>query len=360
MVSWPAVLEGGKLNRSIVTLTDLYATLAHVVGHSLAPDEAQDSHDVFAYWSEPQKVADTRPRVFFCHLGPPYLNDALAIRQGPYKLIVDGGLAMPSISKGTRGASVPKVFYDLKENLFENGASSDPSHPIAVEMASTLLKIHNQGYARDLNLSSVPEMVVHQGWHNLRNDVTGEIGFEFQLRSGGGDKLVTHLGMFDDDDKDTPARAARSIPTEGERDQPSARPAESKKRQIVANHVVRLLRLESDKPTEIVRCQISPGDTGELRDSFRYIRLDKPVRLKQSVTYVLLMSTEVADGDRFRDPASFDGLSPLVHPDVIVRRSMLVPGEDVTPTMGLPAFEDLSNSYSRFRTPIGPTLLFQQ
>lgn len=49
IVSWPAVLEGGKLNRSIITLTDLYATLAHVVGHSLAPDEAQDSHDVFAY-----------------------------------------------------------------------------------------------------------------------------------------------------------------------------------------------------------------------------------------------------------------------------------------------------------------------
>ncbi|MBC8355276.1 MAG: hypothetical protein H8E66_25145 [Planctomycetes bacterium] len=38
----------------------------------------------------------------------------------------------------------------------------------------------------------------------------------------------------------------------------------------------------------------------------------------------LLMSTAVADGDRFRDPASFDGLSPLVHPDVVVRRSVLV------------------------------------
>ena len=107
MVSWPAVLEGGKLNRSIVTLTDLYATLARVVGHSLAPDEAQDSHDVFAYWKETPEAPDTRPRVFFCHLGPPYLNDALAIRQGPHKLIVDGGLAMPWApwsSEGSRGA----------------------------------------------------------------------------------------------------------------------------------------------------------------------------------------------------------------------------------------------------------------
>jgi hypothetical protein len=105
---------------------------------------------------------------------------------------------------------------------------------------------------------------------------------------------------------------------------------------------------------------VSPEDAGELRESFRYVRLDKAVRLQQNVTYILLMSTQVADGDRFRAPASFDGLSPLVHPDVIVRRSMLVRGEDVTSATGIPAFEDLSNSYSRYRAPIGPTLLFHQ
>ena len=123
---------------------------------------------------------------------------------------------------------------------------------------------------------------------------------------------------------------------------------------------MRLLRVESDGQNEIARCQLSPGDAGELRDTFRYIRLNEPVRLKQSVTYALLMSTKAADGDRFRDPASFDGLSPLVHPDVIVRRSMLVRDADVHGAMGLPAFEDLSSPYSRYRAPIGPTLLFQQ
>jgi len=39
---------------------------------------------------------------------------------------------------------------------------------------------------------------------------------------------------------------------------------------------------------------------------------------------------------------------------------MLVRNEDVDSAMGLPAFEDLNNAYSRYRTPIGPTLLFQQ
>jgi hypothetical protein len=111
---------------------------------------------------------------------------------------------------------------------------------------------------------------------------------------------------------------------------------------------------------QIARCQISPEDPGEFRDSFRYIRLNKPVRLQQNTTYALLMSTVVADGDRFRDPASFDGLSPLVHPHVVVQRSMLLRNENVTNATVLPAFEDLHHSYSRYRMSLGPSLLFQR
>lgn len=65
---------------------------------------------------------------------------------------------------------------------------------------------------------------------------------------------------------------------------------------------------------EIAQCQLSPGDAGELCDSFRYICLNKPVRILQEATCILVMSTKVADGDRFHDAANFDGLSPLVHP----------------------------------------------
>ena len=362
MVSWPAVLEGGHLNRSIVTLTDLYATLAHVVGHSLDPGEAQDSYDVFAHWQGTSNSADTRPRVFFCHLGPPYLNDALAIRQGSDKLIVDGGLAMPWATwsaQGSRGAVVPTVFYDLTRNLFEDGDEliGEPGDS-ARQLASMLLEIHNRGHARELNPPTGPELIVHPGWNNLRNDVTGEIGFEFELRDGRGEKLVTHLGMFDDHERDAPVRAARSVPTEFERDQPSMRPSEDRRRQIIADHVLRLLRVESDGPVEIARCNVSPGHSGELESSFRYVRLNTPVTLRQNATYMLLMSTEAADGDQFHDPVSFDGLSPLVHPDVVVRRTLLVRRGDAADATDLPAFEDLSSAYSRFRVPIGPTLLF--
>lgn len=362
IVSWPAVLEGGKLNRSIVTLTDLYATLARVAGHSLAPDEAQDSYDVFDYWIGSPPTPDNRPRVFFCHLGPPYLNDALAIRQGPHKLIVDGGLAMPWgpwSSAGSRGESRPTVLYDLARNLYEDGETSDEhSHPTADELAATLLRIHNRGHARELGVPAGSELFLDPGWHNLRNDVTGEIGFEFQLRRGTGTKQVTHLGMWDDHDADRPVRAARAAPDDSESDQPSRFPTQKNRRRIEAPHALRLLRMDANEPVEIARINVATNDAGALRGSFRYFPLKERVLLEENATYVLLMSTRAGDGDQFRDPVAFDGLPPLIHPDIRVERSVLVRLQSKSFWTNIPAFEDLSASFSRFRTPVGPTLRF--
>lgn len=362
MVSWPAVLEGGKLNRSMVTLTDLYATLARVVGHSLAPNEAHDSHDVFKYWKGTPETPDTRPRIFFCHLGPPYLNDALAIRQGPHKLIVDGGLAMPWAqwsAQGSRGAPIPSVLYDLTKNLYEDGETSkEPPDEVASQLASTLLEIHNRGHARELNLPASPEMLLDPGWHNLRNDVTGEIGFEFSLRDGSESKPVTHLGMWDDHDADRPIRPARAVPNDDENDQPSKFITQKNRRQIKAPHVLRLLRLESNKSIEIARIEITAGEAGEVHDSFRYFPLNRSVTLNENTEYALLMSTRAADGDQFRDPAAFDGLPPLIHPDIHVERSILLRPRSTGNMTGIPAFEDLSDSFSRYRIPVGPTLRF--
>ena len=362
IVSWPAVLEGGKLNRSIVTLTDLYATLARVVGHSLAPDEAQDSYDVFDYWRSCPETLDTRPRVFFCHLGPPYLNDALAIRQGPHKLIVDDGLAMPWgpwSAAGSRGDSRPTVLYDLMKNLYEDGDTSDEhSNPTADELAATLLWIHNRGHARELAVPAGAELFTDPGWHNLRNDVTGEVGFEFQLCSGSGPKQVTHLGMWDDHDADRPVRAARAVPADSDSDQPSRFITQKNRRRIEAAHVLRLLKLDENEPAELVRIDVAANDAGELHKSFRYFALKEPVPLEENTTYVMLMSTRAADGDQFRDPSAFDGLSPIVHPHILINRSVLLRPR-ITKYTSIPAFEDLSGSYSRYRAPLGPTLLFQ-
>ena len=357
MVSWPAVLEGGKLNRSIVTLTDLYATLAHIIGHSLKPEEAQDSHNVFAYWVGQPDKQDTRPRVFFCHLGPPFLNDALAIRQGHNKLIVEGGLAMPWASGGSRGAARPIALYNLQHDLYETKPYVDASSTAIInELAATLLNIHNRGYARKISVTDGAPIIENPGWHNLRNDVTGEIGFAFQLRPRAGGEMVTHLGMFDDHDGDKPVRAARSIPTDRERDQPSKGPLTGKNHSIKSQHVIRLLVRSKNKQVELARCKMKPGTSDELIRSFRYMRLPEPVQLEQGLTYVLLMSTQAADGDHFRDPVSFDGLSPQINPHLMIQRSLLFRGGSSSGHIDVPAFEDLTNSYSRYRMPVGPTL----
>ena len=262
-------------------------------------------------------------------------------------------------STGSRGASHPTVFYDLSNNLFEDGDGlSGESGDSARRLASTLLEIHNRGHARELNLPAGPELFVHPGWHNLRNDVTGEIGFEFRLRDGSGTKQVTHLGIWDDHDTDRPVRAARAVPRDHENDQPSRFITQDKRRQIEAPHVLRLLQLKSNERIEIARIEIAAGEAGELHNSFRYFPLKKTVTLSDNSDYVLLMSTRAADGDQFHDPAAFDGLPPLIHPDVHVERSVLIRRQNTGQRTRIPAFEDLNDSYSRYRAPVGPTLRF--
>ena len=44
------------------------------------------------------------------------------------------------------------------------------------------------------------------------------------------------------------------------------------------------------------------------------------------------------------------------HPDLVVQRSLLLRGDYLSGYIDVPAFEDLTTSYSRYRVPVGPTL----
>ena len=355
LLYWQGHFEKG-INRNLLSLTDLYATLASIVGHELRLHEARDSHDSLPYWTGEAKGEDLRPRVFFCNLGSPYLNDTLAIREGSKKLLVNGGLAKPSMKGGSRGGVNLAMFYDLKENLYEEGDFLDsvPSKE-AREMGERLLTIHNRGYARDLRLPQSEALILDDGWHNLRNDVDGAIGFEFRMKE---DRGVTHLGMWDDHDKDSAVRPARNLPTEADRDQPSL--AGPKKRRIAAAHLIQLHELGDNGPAKLVAsAEASPQRQGKLEGEFRYIQVGDKVKLLQGQRYLLTMSTAAGDGDHFHDPASYDGLSPLVCPSIEVVRSVLLRGDDPNALEAIPAFSDLKEDHSRHRLPVGPTLKFQ-
>ena len=351
---WKGNFEGGRINRNLFSLTDLFATFARVVGEELEPTEAQDSLDSLAYWKDPNQ-SDPRPRHFFCHLGPPYGNDALAIRKGSRKLIVRGGLARPWASPGERGGAIIAAFHDLRENLQEEGDFSEGvADDEAKQMLEDLLRIHNQGHSRPLGLPDGDQLILDDGWHNLRNDLTGVIGYSFELSE---DRTVSHLGMWDDHDRESPLRPARGIPREKERDRPSR---EGKKaRTLESPHLIALWKRNEKSLKRITDVELQNGNPGELVGEFRYLKLDQPVFLSKGEKYLLTMTTRAGDGDHFHDPASFDGLSPLIHPKVRIIRSFLFRDGKIDWEMAIPSFADLRADHASFRIPVGPTLRFE-
>ena len=349
---WKGIFENGQINPNLVSLTDLFSSFARIVGDDLQPDEAQDSLDCFDYWKDPEKT-DQRPRYFFCHLGPPYENDGIAIRKTSRKVIVQGGLAQPWTKKGSMGSARSMVSYDLEKDPYEKdnfSASKSSTDP----MVNRLLQIHNQGYSRDLHLPKSQNLILDDGWHNLRNDLSGSIGFEFKLLE---DEIVTHLGMWDDHDREFPIRSARGLPTEQESDQPSF--LGKRPRSIQSQHSIRLWEVKGSAPKERMRMEIGPRNQGILEGEFRYVSLPKPVPLSGGSHFILSMSTTANDGDHFHDDVSFDGLSPLVNPKVKIIRSLMFKDSPSFKAHPIPSFADLALDYSLHRLPVGPTLKFK-
>ena len=172
-------------------------------------------------------------------------------------------------------------------------------------------------------------------------------------------KTVTHLGLWDDHDRDRPVRPARAIPIEIQRDQPSLPDPKGKRRGFKTAHTIRLVQLGTT-PSEISRATLPEGTRAELDGPFRYVALPKPIILQPGKRYALLATTRTGDDDHFKSPDSFDGLSPLVHPEVEIIRSLLIRNGDFNHPHPIPAFSDLSLDHSRYRLPVGPTLKFKK
>jgi arylsulfatase A len=354
LLFWKGRFEGRLINRNLFALTDLFATFANLLGDNLKPSEAQDSLDSLAYWDTPKKK-DLRARFFFCHLGPPYENDAVAVRKGSKKLIIGGGLVRPWSKEGARGLVKPQILHDLDTNPKEVGEFSnfEPGRE-AEEMSLNLLKIHNRGHTRKLEPVDNGYLILDDGWHNLRNDITGSIGYEFELLEK---RTVTHLGMWDDHDREQPVRSARGIPTEHECDRPSR--SGEKPRSTNAEHTITLWESNGTNPLSLASLVAKPGNDGELIGEFRYKKLEKEIHLTKEKRYILTLSTQAGDGDHFHDPIPYDGLSPLINPRVKIIKSVLFRGKAMNWPQPIPSFSDLHPDHSLFRLPVGPTLRFR-
>ena len=349
---WKKTIDAGSINRNLFSLTDLYATFAQILDSQLKAHEAHDSLGVYEFWKDPKKT-DDRNRYFFCHLGPPYENDAIAVRRGSKKVVVKGGLAQPWTYKGSQGSAVASAFYDLNIDPHETEDFSEKDHD-SEKMVRRLLEIHNRGYSRKLSLPESKYLILEDGWHNLRNDITGSIGFEFKVKE---DQVVSHLGMWDDQDRETPIRDARGIPNELVSDQPSR--IGNKPRSIQSEHLIKLWEMKTSSFQELITMKISPKNQGQLEGEFRYIALKESISLNSKSKYMLTMSTRAGDNDHFHDDKAFDGLSPLVNPLVKIVRSVMIKNNNPNQIFPIPAFSDLHSDFSLHRLPVGPTLKFK-
>ena len=149
-------------------------------------------------------------------------------------MITKGGLAQPWTKDGSQGSAVASVSYNLNVDPYEKEDFSKKDLG-STKIVHRLLQIHNQGYSRQLSLPESKNFILDDGWHNLRNDITGSIGFEFKVK---GNQVVSHLGMWDDHDREIPIRDPRGIPKEFGSDQPSK---EGKRpRSIRSEHWIKL------------------------------------------------------------------------------------------------------------------------
>ena len=125
------------------------------------------------------------------------------------------------------------------------------------------------------------------------NDVTGEIGFKFELLT---DQIITHLGMWDDHDRELPIRLARQLPTDLNSDQPSR--TGRNPRNIQNNHFIRLWEIKITGTKKIAEIQIGPKHKSILEGEFRYGLLNTPVSLPVNSQFLLTMSTTAGSSSK--------------------------------------------------------------
>ena len=82
---WPGEITPGSTQEEVISLTDVFATVAEIVGHELSEDEAEDS---FSFLPLLRGNAWTRPRAAVIHHSA---RGMFAIRDGDWKLVAGNG-----------------------------------------------------------------------------------------------------------------------------------------------------------------------------------------------------------------------------------------------------------------------------
>ena len=131
LARWPAAVPAESVSDAVVTLTDLYATLADIVGESLAPGVAEDSVSL---------LDALRGRPFEREV-PAVQHSAratFAVRDGPWKLIFgDGTGGWYGTNKG-KPFREPWQLFDLSQDAAESSNRVDGNGDVVDRLTASL------------------------------------------------------------------------------------------------------------------------------------------------------------------------------------------------------------------------------
>jgi arylsulfatase A-like enzyme len=136
IVKWPGVVAPGTTSRTVVSLVDVFATVAEIVGRQLPADAGEDSVSFLQVLREPGAAIE-RPVPMVAQSG----NGSLAIRDGRWKLCLapgSGGLSAPVPGSRDEQHLPPVQLFDLDADPAEQTNLQD-KHPDIVQRLTTLL-----------------------------------------------------------------------------------------------------------------------------------------------------------------------------------------------------------------------------
>jgi arylsulfatase A-like enzyme len=151
LVRWPGHVPAGTVSEQVVCLTDVLATLAHVLDVPLPSGQAEDSFDCLRAFTEQQPGPPVRDHVVLHSADAVY-----AIRQGDWKLVErKGGPQVPprnrkaaAKAKRKQAAAADDELFDLKQDPAET-TNAIAQHPeVAAKLKRLLVSARDQGFTR--------------------------------------------------------------------------------------------------------------------------------------------------------------------------------------------------------------------
>lgn len=141
-VRWPENVKAGSVSTATVCHTDIYATIAEVVGFELSDSEAEDS---LSWLPILHGKSDSRGAPVINHSA----NGMFAIRDGGWKLVAGNGSGGRQAPKG-KPFEEPFELYDLSEDGAEskNLAAENPEK--VKELRALLEQLRAQGHSRPM------------------------------------------------------------------------------------------------------------------------------------------------------------------------------------------------------------------